>query len=95
MKQVPTEKLMEHVSFVFQDVFLFDDTIFENIRVGKRDATREEVEAVAKAARCHEFIMELPHGYDTSVGEHGGQLSGGQRQRISIARAILKVRTGR
>ncbi|MCU0490384.1 MAG: ABC transporter ATP-binding protein/permease, partial [Chloroflexaceae bacterium] len=91
VRQIGTERLMEHVAFVFQDVFLFNDTVRENIRVGKPGASDAEVEAAALAARCHEFITgELPQGYDTRVGENGGRLSGGQRQRLSVARAILK-----
>ncbi|MEE8603017.1 ABC transporter ATP-binding protein [Euzebya tangerina] len=85
----PTE-LMRHISVVFQDVYLFDDTIAENIRLARPQATRTEIEAAARAANCHSFIERLPQGYDTTVGEIGGALSGGERQRISIARAILK-----
>ncbi len=81
---------MRQVSVVFQDVYLFDDTIAENIRLAKPDATQEEVAAAAQEANCHDFIRALPHGYETRVGEIGGALSGGERQRISIARAILK-----
>jgi len=81
---------MQNISVVFQDVYLFDDTILNNIRMGKPGATDEQVEAAAKSAHCHEFIARLPHGYQTRVGEIGGTLSGGERQRISIARAILK-----
>ena len=87
---VDPETLLKHYSFVFQDVVLFRDTIMENIRLGRRDATDEEVYAVAKAARCEEFIRQLPQGYQTVVGENGSTLSGGERQRISIARALLK-----
>jgi ATP-binding cassette, subfamily B, bacterial IrtB/YbtQ len=75
---------------VFQDVYLFNDTILNNIKFGNSNATQEQVEAAAKAARCHEFILELPDGYNTPVGEGGSALSGGEKQRISIARAILK-----
>ncbi len=75
---------------VFQDVYLFKDTIFNNIKVGKPDATREEVIEAAKAAQSHAFIENLPEGYETMVGEGGSTLSGGEKQRISIARAILK-----
>lgn len=85
----PTE-LMKHISVVFQDVYLFDDSIRDNIRMAKPEATDAEVEAAAAAANCHDFISRLPDGYDTTVGEIGGSLSGGERQRISIARAILK-----
>lgn len=75
---------------VFQNVYLFNDTIRANICFGKPDATEEEMIEAAKKARCHEFITALPQGYDTVVGEGGGTLSGGEKQRISIARAILK-----
>lgn len=77
-------------SYVSQDNFLFDDTIRENIRMGNPKATDQQVEQMAKAAGCDEFIRELPAGYDTKVGESGGQLSGGERQRIAIARAMMK-----
>ena len=77
-------------SMVFQDVVLFDDTVMENIRLGKRGATDEEVRAAAKAANCDEFVHRLPQGYNTPIGENGAKLSGGERQRISIARALLK-----
>lgn len=77
-------------SMVFQDVVLFDDTVMENIRLGKRGASDEEVRAAAAAANCEEFICRLPQGYDTPIGENGTKLSGGERQRISIARALLK-----
>jgi ATP-binding cassette subfamily B protein len=85
----PTE-IYRHVSVVFQDVYLFDDTIRANIAMARPDATDAEVEAAARAANVHGFVERLPHGYDTRVGEIGGALSGGERQRISIARAILK-----
>ncbi len=81
---------MKNISMVFQDVYLFNDTIENNIRFGKQDATHEEVVEAAKAACCHDFIMSLPEGYDTVLGEGGGTLSGGEKQRISIARAMLK-----
>lgn len=81
---------MKNISMVFQDVYLFNDTIENNIRFGKQDATHEEVVEAAKAACCHDFIMSLPEGYDTVLGECGGTLSGGEKQRISIARAMLK-----
>ena len=90
VKEISVERLMDTVSFVFQDVFLFNDTILENIRIGKQSATEAEIVAAAKAARCDEFIQELPQGYHTPIGENGVRLSGGQRQRLSIARAILK-----
>ena len=75
---------------VFQDVLLFDDTVMGNIRLGRRDATDEEVLAAARAANCDEFVGRLPQGYNTMIGENGSRLSGGERQRISIARALLK-----
>ena len=75
---------------VFQDVTLFDDTVMENIRLGKHGATDEEVRAAAAAANCDEFVDKMPQGYDTPIGENGAKLSGGERQRISIARALLK-----
>ena len=87
---VDPETLLSSFSEVFQDVVLFDDTVRENIRLGKKNATDEEVLAAAKAARCDEFVARLPNGYDTLIGENGGRLSGGERQRISIARALLK-----
>lgn len=83
------EHLLSKISMVFQDVYLFRDTIAANIRIGKPDATDEEMIGAAKAAACHDFIMSLPDGYDTVVGEGGSTLSGGEKQRISIARAIL------
>ena len=87
---VDPETLLSAFSEVFQDVVLFDDTVRENIRLGKKDATNEEVLAAARAARCDEFVERLPNGYDTMIGENGSRLSGGERQRISIARALLK-----
>ena len=90
VKDIAVEQLMNRVSFVFQDVFLFNDTILENIRIGNPTASRDAIVAAAKAACCHEFIEALPQGYDTPAGENGVSLSGGQRQRLSIARAILK-----
>ena len=87
---VDPETLLKHYSMVFQDVVLFRDTVMENIRLGRRGATDEEVIAAAKAARCDEFIRKLPQGYQTMIGENGSTLSGGERQRISIARALLK-----
>jgi len=84
------ENYMQRISMVFQDVYLFQDTIRNNIRFGKRDATDEEIIEAAEKAQCHDFIMRLPKGYDTMVGEGGCTLSGGEKQRISIARAILK-----
>ena len=87
---VDPEALLTDYSMVFQDVVLFDDTVMENIRLGKRGATDEEVRAAAEAANCGEFVRRLPQGYDTPIGENGAKLSGGERQRISIARALLK-----
>ena len=90
MDEIAPESLMSHISMVFQDVYLFQDTIRNNIRFGKTDAMDEEIIAAAKKACCHVFIMRLPQGYDTMVGEGGCTLSGGEKQRISIARAMLK-----
>lgn len=87
---VDPEVLLRDYSMVFQDVVLFDDTVMENIRLGRRGATDEEVRAAAKAANCDEFVHRLPQGYNTPIGENGTKLSGGERQRISIARALLK-----
>ena len=87
---INNEKILENYSIVFQDVILFNSSIFDNIKIGKKDATDEEVYNVAKLARCDEFVEKLPEGYDTIIGENGRLLSGGQRQRISIARALLK-----
>jgi ATP-binding cassette subfamily B protein len=87
---IDPETLMRYMSFVFQEVVLFNDTIKNNIRIGREGAKDEEVYAAAKIARCDEFIRKLPGGYDTTVGENGSTLSGGERQRISIARALLK-----
>ena len=87
---IDPEVLLREYSMVFQDVVLFDDTVMENIRLGKRGATDEEVRAAAKAANCDEFVHRLPQGYNTPIGENGAKLSGGERQRISIARALLK-----
>jgi len=90
VRRMRTEDLMDTVSFVFQDTFLFFDTLYENIRVGKPGASREEVYSAARAAQCHDFIERLPQGYDTLIGEGGIYLSGGEEQRVSVARAILK-----
>ncbi|MBQ6866131.1 MAG: ATP-binding cassette domain-containing protein, partial [Clostridia bacterium] len=87
---VDPEVLLTDYSMVFQDVVLFDDTVMENIRLGKHGATDEEVRSAAAAANCDEFVEKLPRGYDTPIGENGTKLSGGERQRISIARALLK-----
>lgn len=90
IKNMKPDDLMKHISVVFQDVYLFDDTIFNNIKMANPNATDAEVENAANAAHCHEFISRLPDGYNTQTGDIGGSLSGGERQRISIARAILK-----
>ena len=90
LANVDSEKILENYSIVFQDVVLFNDTVMENIRIGKKDASDEEVFEAARAAQCDEFVLKLPEGYDTIIGENGALLSGGERQRISIARAILK-----
>ena len=90
LSKLDSEKLLENFSIVFQDVILFNNTIMENIRIGKKDASDEEVINAAKLAECDEFVQKLPEGYDTVIGENGELLSGGQRQRISIARALLK-----
>ena len=90
ISKVDPEVLLTDYSMVFQDVVLFDDTVMENIRLGKRGATDAEVLAAARAANCEEFVQRLPKGYDTPIGENGSTLSGGERQRISIARALLK-----
>ena len=90
VRDVRLADLMDHISMVFQRVYLFQDTIYNNIAMGRPDATREEVMEAAKKARCYDFIMALPKGFDTVIGEGGESLSGGERQRISIARCILK-----
>ncbi len=90
MHEFTCDSLLSNISMVFQNVYLFNDTIRANICFGKPDATEEEMIEAAKKARCHDFIMALPNGYDTVIGEGGGTLSGGEKQRISIARAILK-----
>lgn len=90
VRTLDPEHLMEYMSFVFQDVVLFNDSIYNNIRIGKLDATEEQVMAAARAACCDEFVRDLSNGYQTVLGENGSTLSGGERQRISIARALLK-----
>ena len=90
LSKLDSEKLLENFSIVFQDVILFNNTILENIRIGRKDATDDEVIEAAKLAECDEFVQKLPDGYNTVIGENGVLLSGGQRQRISIARALLK-----
>lgn len=90
IRELTCDSLLKNISMVFQNVYLFRDTIRNNIKFGSPDATDEQIIAAAKAARCHDFIMALPDGYDTVVGEGGSSLSGGEKQRISIARAMLK-----
>ena len=90
ISKIDPETLLNHFSIVFQDVTLFNSSVMENIRLGKKDATDTEVLRAAELAQCEEFIHKLPQGYDTLIGENGEKLSGGERQRISIARAILK-----
>ncbi len=90
LREFTCDSLLRNLSMVFQNVYLFHDTVRANLLFGKPDATEEEMIAAAKKARCHDFILALPNGYDTVLGEGGGTLSGGERQRISIARAILK-----
>lgn len=90
IKAVNPESVLQQISMVFQKVFLFRDTIYNNIKIGRYDATREEIEDAARKANAHDFIMQLPYGYGTMVGENATNLSGGEQQRISIARAILK-----
>ena len=90
IRDVPVANLMDNISMVFQRVYLFQDTVFNNIAMGRTNATREEVIEVAKKARCYDFIMQLPDGFDTVIGEGGADLSGGEQQRISIARCMLK-----
>ena len=90
IKEYTADSLMQYISMVFQNVYLFNDTIENNIRFGNPDATHEQIVEAAKRAQCHDFISALPKGYDTTVGEGGSSLSGGEKQRISIARAILK-----
>ena len=91
IKSMEPESLMSYMSFVFQDVTLFNDTVMNNIRLGNPNATDDQVIAAAKAAYCDEFVREMPDGYQTVLGENGSTLSGGERQRISIARALLKT----
>lgn len=90
VSKIDPETLLSMYSIVFQDVTLFNNTVMENIRIGKKDATDEEVMAAARLARCDDFVKNLPEGYNTMIGENGSELSGGERQRISIARAFLK-----
>lgn len=90
IREYKYDELLSNFSFVFQDVYLFDDTVRNNIKFGNPNATDEEMMEIAKKAQCHDFIMKLPQGYDTILQEGGSNLSGGERQRISIARAMLK-----
>lgn len=90
IKDIPTSQLMDTIAYVPQDSYLFNDTVRNNIRMGRQGATDAEVEAAAKASGCHDFIMKLEHGYNTVTGGAGGHLSGGERQRVAIARAMLK-----
>ncbi|MFQ6793271.1 MAG: ABC transporter ATP-binding protein [Thomasclavelia sp.] len=90
IKDIAMNDLMKHVSFVFQDIFLFKQSIYDNIGMGNPNATKEQIIQASKAAQCHDFIMKLPNGYDTVIGTKGIHLSGGERQRIAIARAIIK-----
>ena len=90
IREISTDSLFDKVSFVFQDVILFNASVLDNIRMGRPDATDEEVKEAARLANCEEFVLKLPQGYDTPIGENGGRLSGGERQRLSIARALLK-----
>ncbi|MCR5502038.1 MAG: ABC transporter ATP-binding protein/permease [Lachnospiraceae bacterium] len=90
IRDVPLGSLMDNIGMVFQRVYLFQDTVYNNIAIGRPDATKEEVEEAAKKARCYDFVMQLPNGFDTVIGEGGASLSGGEKQRISIARCILK-----
>ena len=90
IRDVPLSQLMDKISMVFQRVYLFQDTVYNNIAMGRPTATKEEVEEAARKARCYDFIMNLPQGFDTVIGEGGASLSGGEKQRISIARCILK-----
>lgn len=90
IKELKNENLMQLVSFVFQETFMLDDTIYENIAIGKPNASKDDIEEAAKAAQIHDFILSLPNGYQTRIGEEGVKMSGGEKQRICIARAILK-----
>ena len=90
IRNLKTDDLMEQFGLIFQNAYLFNDTVLANLRIGRADATENEIKEAAKTARCHDFIMELPKGYDTVIGEKGTRISGGEKQRLSIARALLK-----
>jgi ATP-binding cassette subfamily B protein len=90
IREMKIEDLMDEITFVFQNIFLFNDSIYENLRIGKPGATQSEVEGAARAAQCHDFIMSLPDGYQSVIGEKGAKISGGEKQRLSIARSLLK-----
>ena len=90
IKDIKLKSLRQNIGIVQQDVYLFAGTVMDNIRYGKPDATKQEIIAAAKNANAHDFIMELPNGYDTDIGQRGVKLSGGQKQRLSIARVFLK-----
>jgi ATP-binding cassette subfamily B protein len=90
IRDLPPDHLLSHIGMVFQKVYLFNDSIYNNIRIGDLNAGQEKIEQAARAANCHEFISKLPQGYQTKVGEGGSTLSGGEKQRIAIARTILK-----
>lgn len=90
IREIDPETILQHISIVFQDVTLFNQTVLDNIRIGKKSATDEEVIVAAKAAQCHDFVEKMQNGYHSLIGENGFALSGGERQRISIARALLK-----
>ena len=90
VRDVTLKSLRENIGIVQQDVYLFVGTVYDNIRYGRPDATKDEIIEAAKLANAHDFIMELPHGYDTDIGQRGIKLSGGQKQRLSIARVFLK-----
>ncbi len=92
VRDLTSESLMKYVAFVFQDTFLFAESVADNIRLGNPSATMQDVIEAAKVAQAHEFIMQLPNGYETCAGERGTFLSGGQKQRITIARAVLQDR---